>query len=448
MLAPQTTENPIFWHITGASPAQIKAAADQSVEAGFEMMILTFFTGFNILNTDPGYVSSMKEAFAYAHGKGIEVGGYWLVSSSADGGAANNVVNPLTGKVESPEYGQSACLASRYKEDVLDDKVKTFMATTGMDVIETDGPYHGDHCASTIHPHHKGLDDSRVSQHRILTDWYHEMVGKGIYINTPDSYMFNGAHKLPVGYSEESWSLPHWRQILAGRQFLFDGTFKRTPPMSWTFTPLEEYHGGGAEATVEPLSQNLKVYEWHLAQNFGSGVQSSWRGSRLFDGPETKALVRKWVDFFKRYRTLLNADIIHLKRPEPQPGNPDFTADLDYMMHVDPSGRRALLMVYNQTAQTREKTLSIPLYYSGIRGQVRVREQEGAAETRLCDSQGNVSVTVALASRSVTWFYLDQGTQTGIPGARLSGSRRGQVDRYDVDGRRARPGQGVHLPGK
>lgn len=40
------------------------------------------------------------------------------------------------------------------------------------------------------------------------------------------------------------------------------------------FVPLVEYHGGGAAATFEPLSEHLPDLEWHLAQNFGSGVQA------------------------------------------------------------------------------------------------------------------------------------------------------------------------------
>ncbi|HWO54692.1 MAG TPA: hypothetical protein VNM49_09890 [Paenibacillus cookii] len=43
------------------------------------------------------------------------------------------------------------------------------------------------------------------------------------------------------------------RQILA-RQNIFDRTWKKTPSMGWMFVPLMPYHGGGAEAILEPLS--------------------------------------------------------------------------------------------------------------------------------------------------------------------------------------------------
>ena len=54
------------------------------------------------------------------------------------------------------------------------------------------------------------------------------------------------------------------------------------------FVPLVQYHGGGADATLEPLSEHLDSYGAHLAQNFASGVQACYRGPRLYDTDETE----------------------------------------------------------------------------------------------------------------------------------------------------------------
>jgi hypothetical protein len=43
-LAPQITENPIFMHLTDATPLGIRTAVDQCAEVGFEMIILSFGT--------------------------------------------------------------------------------------------------------------------------------------------------------------------------------------------------------------------------------------------------------------------------------------------------------------------------------------------------------------------------------------------------------------------
>jgi len=41
------------------------------------------------------------------------------------------------------------------------------------------------------------------------------------------------------------------------------------------FVPLTEYQGGGAAATLEPLSEHLPQYESHLANTLGAGVQAA-----------------------------------------------------------------------------------------------------------------------------------------------------------------------------
>ena len=43
-LAPQITENPIFMHLTDATPLGIQNAVDQCAEVGFEMIMLSFGT--------------------------------------------------------------------------------------------------------------------------------------------------------------------------------------------------------------------------------------------------------------------------------------------------------------------------------------------------------------------------------------------------------------------
>ena len=119
-----------------------------------------------------------------------------------------------------------------------------------MDVIETDGPYHGDVCAATTHKHHNGLADSQLRQWEACVRFYHECRKRGIYINSPDRYYLNGSNKCGMGYRETNFSLPRERQILIARQNIYDGTFEKTPSMGWMFVPLVEYHGGGASRNI------------------------------------------------------------------------------------------------------------------------------------------------------------------------------------------------------
>ena len=205
-VAPQVTENPILMHVRSAEPGAVRLAIDQCAEVGFEMVIMTFGSGFNIESEDSEYIATMKGLADYAHRKGIQLGGYTLMCASRGVGEEFNCIDPDTGEPGS-RFGQSACLASRWADGYFE-RVLNFMDATGMDIIETDGPYHGDVCASTTHEHHNGLADSQLRQWEACVHFYHECRKRGIYINSPDQYYLNGSNKCGMGYRETNFSLP------------------------------------------------------------------------------------------------------------------------------------------------------------------------------------------------------------------------------------------------
>ena len=401
-LAPQVTENPILMHVRKSDSEALRLAIDQCAEVGFEMVIMTFGSGFDIESEDPEYIARIKADADYAHEKGIEIGGYTLMCASRDISPEVNCISPETGLPAAAEkdWDQSACLATEWADGYFA-RVLNLMDQTGLDLIETDGPFHGDVCASTTHKHHRGTEDSKVAQWRACCGFYHACRARGIYINTPDWYFFNGSNKCAMGYREDNWSLPRAEQIILGRQNIFDGTFVKTPSMGWMFVPLVEYHGGGEAATLEPLSEHLAEYEWHLAQNFGSGVQACYRGPRLYDTDETKAVVKKWVDFHRRHRAILDSDIIHVRRADGRA--------VDCMLHVNHRLKeRGLAMVYNPAKEAREMTLTLPLYYTGLTDSAHIRIQDGAAETYPLDRAYQVHVPLAMEPWSCTWVTIEE----------------------------------------
>ena len=397
IVSPQVTENPIFMHVRQSDPEAVRLAIDQCAEVGFEMVIMTFGSGFNIESEDPNYIAEMKELANYAHSKGIEIGGYTLMCASRGVGEDYNCIDPKTQKPGS-RFGQSACLASEWADGYVQ-RVLNFMDATGMDIIETDGPYHGDVCASTRHKHHRGLADSQLRQWESCISFYHQCRERGIYINSPDSYYLNGANKCGMGYRETNFSLPREQQILIARQNIYDGTFEKTPSMGWMFVPLVEYHGGGQAATFEPLCQHLKDYEWHLAQNFGSGVIACYRGPRLFDTEQTKKLVKKWVDFYIQYRAILNSDLIHVRRPDGR--------SIDCILHVNSQlNPRGLAMVYNPTSQIQQMNLKLPLYYSGLAEVAQICQGGGQSTEYPIDRDYNVQIQIEMAPRSIDYLVI------------------------------------------
>ena len=397
-IAPWVTENPILMHVLKADSASVKLAIDQCAEVGFEMVIMTFGSGFDMESGDPAYYQKMKRYADYAHSKGIALGGYSLLASRSIN-EKEDVINPKTGKPGGfAVFENSPCLGSKWGEDYFS-KLYGLYTASGLDIIEHDGSYPGDVCASTTHPGHKGLKDSQWNQRQTITDFYKWCRSKGIYLNVPDSYYLNGSSKSGMGYREVNWSLPRAQQEIIERQNIFEGTWNRTPSMGWMFVPLTQYHGGGAAATIEPLNEHLEHYNQRLANLFGAGVQACYRGPRLYDTDSTRNVVKKWVDFYKKHRQILDSDIIHLRRPD--------GGDWDGFLHVNPSGKeKGLLMLYNPLNIEITRKLDIPVYYTGLDKIATVCSSNGVTKKYKINRDYKITLDVSLPSKGYEWYTI------------------------------------------
>ena len=269
-----------------------------------------------------------------------------------------------------------------------------------MNVFENDGSYPGDPCASTQHNGHKGYADSQWQQWKRISTFYQWCRANGIYLNVPDWYFLSGSNKTPMGYVETNWSLPRAYQEIIERQNIYDGTWQKTPTMGFMFVPLTQYHGGGEAATIEPLSEHLEHYETRLRNLFGAGVQACYRGPRLYDTEETRQLVARWVDFYKRYRPILDSDIIHLRRPDGQ--------DWDGILHVNPQlKQKAFLSVYNPLDQPIEKEIRVPLYYTGLTEQAIVKEQDGEGKPYTLARDYSIRLKIRIPAKGYNWYVIE-----------------------------------------
>ncbi|CAF0941556.1 unnamed protein product [Didymodactylos carnosus] len=206
--------------------------------------------------------------------------------------------------------------------------------------------------------------------------------------------------ELGMGYNEDQYSLPRWMDISVSRQGMFDDLYERTPTQGWMFVPLTPYHGGGDDAQFEPLQQHLLEYEWALAQYLGAGVAAFYRGYRLYDTNETKALVQKWVNFYKKYRQILISDVIHVRRADLQ--------SIDSFMHVKPSSTdiKGLAMVFNPTSEHIDTLLPLPLYYTGLKDVAQVSEQENEWKSYNLERNYQIDIRVSLKALGITWFLI------------------------------------------
>jgi hypothetical protein len=398
-LAPWVTENPLMMHVRRADTETFRAAVDQCAETGFEMIIYTFGSGIDMETEDAAEIARIRSDVAYAHERGLEVGAYSLFSSRTIG-PEDDVINPRTGRPGGTIFNNAPCLGSAWGEHYLE-KVKGFIEATGLDLLEHDGPYPGDVCASTRHPGHRGEKDSQWAQWRLSADLYAWARGRGTYLNVPDYYFLVGSTKVAMGYREVNWSLPRAQQIILGRQNIYDGTWTKTPTMGWMFVPLTEYHGGGAAATLEPLREHLPAYEAHLINNLAAGVQACYRGPRLYDSEETKALVRRWVGWFKEHRAILESDVVHLRRADGR--------DVDGLLHVNPRlPERGLAALWNPLAETVEREIALPLYYTGLTERALVREQDGPDRVVTLGRDHSARVRVRIPAEGFTWLVIEE----------------------------------------
>jgi hypothetical protein len=397
-IAPWTTQNPIFMHLVSKNDEEVKAAIDQCVATGYEAVILSFGSHLNMEDSSQKNIIKWKTLADYAHQKNILLGGYSLFSSRRISDA-DDVIDIKTGKPGGAFFGNAPCFGSKWGL-AYRDKIKYFFKQTGFDIWENDGPYPGDVCASTVHPGHKGYDDSQWRQMEIQKDLYKWLNERGVYINAPDWYFLDGTHKIAVGYREVNFSLSRAQQKIINRQNIHDGTIEKTPSMGWGFVPLTKYQGGGEDAVLEPLQDHLEDYEQLMMQYYGAGVQACYRGPRLYDTDKTRVKVQSVIDWYKKYRSILNADMIQLRRADGR--------DWDGWLHVDPAlPQKGLMMLFNPTNETITRTIQLPLYYTGLKDKATIAVKGNTSKIYTMNRAYETSFSFTLAPGAYEWFTIE-----------------------------------------
>jgi hypothetical protein len=77
-------------------------------------------------------------------------------------------------------------------------------------------------------------------------------------------------------------------------------------------------------------------------------------------------------------------------------------------LHVNPAAQeKGLLMVYNPLDRAVEKTLTIPLYYTGLTHVAQVSERDGPPQVQKLDREYRIALPVKVPPRGVTWFVFE-----------------------------------------
>ena len=394
-LAPQSAEHQLQVLAPEATDmGTLAPLIDQMAELGFEMLQAPAFTGsFSHSDCSEANIKLMQAICDYAKTKGIRVGAYELLMASRGWGSRQdnfNCIDPATGKPGSM-FGQSACAASAWADMYFDHMWKVIEGA-GMGAFCPDGPYHGDCCAATDHPHHKGLEDSQWAQWKWMCGVLHEGQRRGLYMPAPDWYFLNGQACTGMGYREAVDNIDIVLQTVICRQYIYDGTWHKTASMGWVNVNTRALPGG--------MEQSLDKYERQFFGLLSSGAAVSITGHRLYDGPNSRAMLGKWMDWYRRYRAIIQGDIIHLRRPDGR--------DLDYTLHVNPANKeKGMLLVFNPLNEVVKRELVVPLYYTGLTDHARIREQDGLPQNHQLDRGLNVRVPVTIPANGYSWYVIE-----------------------------------------
>lgn len=134
LLAPQTQESPIFFHLTSSDQTVFDSAIEQMAATGFDMVIFSFGSGFDLESNDPAYFSKVKANVDKARAHGIEVGAYDLIGWSRNSNGA--VPGSMALAPDGHTLAAGACWASDWRDyltDHVNRMVRERQRTFGID---------------------------------------------------------------------------------------------------------------------------------------------------------------------------------------------------------------------------------------------------------------------------------------------------------------------------
>ena len=120
----------------------------------------------------------------------------------------------------------------------------------------------------------------------------------------------------------------------------------------------------------------------------------------MYDTEKTKQTVNTVINWYKKYRDILNSDIVHLRRADGR--------DWDGWMHVNPQLKtKALIMLFNPMKETITRTVKIPLYYTGIATAAALKEKGATIKNYTLNRNYEVELAFTIAPESYTWYTVE-----------------------------------------
>lgn len=385
-LFPWTRKSYLTFLLHGhADAAGCRRTMDLAAELGFEFWKGGFGTfvgkqdGLFQLNSKvfPGGAPEARELLRYGHARGLKVSAYvglmwamWNIGESALLQEKDWYLRLADGtKFMNDERPTGACMASGWGAYVHE-RCLELVQELELDALETDGPYDGFLCYAQNHLH-RSPAESQYLQWETQRRFFNEFRDKGIIIVAPQ-----GINAIMQGNSgtccgAEGWQIQDgnmeqmydaWDQIITVRQDLWYTSQILPPTCLW--------HSQSVWRSLQGLPP--QALEHWLATNLGYGVTGNFAfgaGATM----EDTAPLQKWLAWFKRYRSILTSNIVHLRYPDGM--------SIDAIMHVNRrSNPPGFLLAFNPTGYKLRQSLIIPAKYVAGEQGVRLVGDAGAIE--------------------------------------------------------------------
>jgi hypothetical protein len=110
--------------------------------------------------------------------------------------------------------------------------------------------------------------------------------------------------------------------------------------------------------------------------------------------------IQRTINWYKKYRTILNSDIIQLRRADGR--------DWDGFLHVSPSlQQKGLLMVYNPLKEKITRTINVPLYYTGLTDKAVVKIKDSNPFLAKLNRKYEIELTLSIEPENYIWVIIE-----------------------------------------
>jgi len=431
--APHTRQPLIMHQMECANRETMLRAVEAAGEAGIEMLMLRGLPrGQLVLREDlfPGGEEDLRRLCRMAGERGVKIG-FYIGMCIHEPGEEPVRRHPdwqflrADGRRYDPHGDGNMCPGSPWGACVL--AFSKRLVELGVRGLQTDGPPYQQECHEAAHGH-ASPDSARIENWEWEREFNRTLASLGVYLQSPQNpkVLFDGVAQICGGYTEEDQiALRGMEQVVQFRANLTSNLQQRgwsggafPASCQWGFLSMEGFIG--RESMVGDPESNPVLYEHALATHLGLGFGGCLFGDRLSNGPHSRAILAKWIGFFKKYRRIHTCRNLVLRTAT---GNA-----LDGVLHACPDGEPgAVAVVFNPLDRPLRGQFALPMEFAGWKaGQAGVvlRGGEGQPRAVTADAQAQIVLEVEMPPDAVAWW---------------------EVRRDDLPGRLARNQGGEHL---